>query len=59
MSPQGNGTARDALQTSQTSSRRALGNHVDNESPLATGYTHLTGGYDGGQAQYNRVPYGE
>ena len=24
-----------------------------------TGYTHLTGGYDGGQAQYNRVPYGE
>lgn len=23
-----------------------------------TGYTHLTGGYDGGQAQYVRTPYG-
>ena len=59
MSPQGNGTAKGCFADITDFVSATIRNHVDNKSPLVTGYTHLTGGYDGGQAQYNRVPYGE
>ena len=32
--------------------------HAQRECYGCAGYSHLTGGYPGGQAQYARVPYG-
>jgi threonine dehydrogenase-like Zn-dependent dehydrogenase len=45
--------------------RRGLTASCDNTNPSSTvaggcyGYSHTTGGYDGGQAQYVRVPYAD